>query len=132
MRNNIFINDKASSIEIDNSSIYKLDSSNSVINVLTYTDIQDALKNLATNLPEGSKTISGVTQDRAASEFVRSSIEPWVIIEGNWWKLNPNRPDFHPKPNSKLFSRCGDASGSSHETLARCTSFIGSYAPATH
>ena len=132
MRNNIFINDKASSIEIDNSSIYKLDSSNGVINVLTYTDIQDALKNLATNLPEDSKTISGVTQDRAASEFVRSSNEPWVIIEGNWWKLNPNRPDFHPKPNSKLFSRCGDASGSSHETLARCTSFIGSYAPATH
>lgn len=135
MRNNIFINDKASSIEIDNSSIYTLDSSDSVINALTYTDIQDALKSLATNLPEGSKTISGVTQDQAASEFVRSSNEPWVIIEGNWWKLNPNRPDFHPKPNSKLFTRCRDASGSSHETLAnpqRCTSFIGSYEPAAH
>jgi hypothetical protein len=54
-RNNIFINDKPSSIEIDNTSIYHLDSSYSVINTVGYTDVQDGLKSLAATLPEGPK-----------------------------------------------------------------------------
>jgi hypothetical protein len=135
MRNNIFINDKTSSVEIDNSSIYKLDSSDSVINTLTYTDIQDALKSLAINLPEGSKTISGITQEEAASEFVRSSNEPWVIIEGKWWRLNPNRPDFRPKPASKLFTHWRDLTELPREDLSghpRSAPSIGAYAPAIH
>jgi hypothetical protein len=134
-RNNIFINDKAASIEVDNSSIYQLDSSDSVINALAYTDIQNDLKNLARSLPEGTKTISGITQENVASEFVRSSNEPWVIIEGKWWRLNPNRPDFHPKPDSKLLTHHGDATALEHEGLAshqRSVSFIGAYAPAIH
>jgi hypothetical protein len=134
-RNNIFMNDKSSSIEIDNSSIYRLDSSDSVINTLSYTDIQNDLKSLAVNLPEGSKTISGITQEQAASEFVRYSNEPWVIIEGKWWRLNPNRPDFRPKPDSKLFTHWGDTAElprgdlSSHQQSAP---FIGAYTPANH
>jgi hypothetical protein len=134
-RNNIFINDKAASIEVDNSSIYQLDSSESVINDLTYTDIQNNLKKLAVNLPEGTKTISGITQEKVASEFVHSSNEPWVIIEGKWWRLNPNRPDFHPKPDSKLLTQWGDATALEDEGLSshqRSTPFIGAYAPASH
>ena len=134
-RNNIFINDKAASIEVDNSSIYQLDSSDSVINDLTYNDIQNNLKKLAVNLPEGTKTISGITQEKVASEFVHSSNEPWVIIEGKWWRLNPNRPDFHPKPDSKLLTQWGDTTALEDEGLSshqRSTPFIGAYAPASH
>lgn len=134
MRNNIFINDKSSSIEVDNSSIYRLDSSDSVVNTVTYTDVQDGLKNLAVNLPEAPKTIDGVTQQRAASEFIRSSDEPWVIIEGKWWRLNPNRPDFRPKSDSKLFTHRGDASELPPTDLSghrRTAPAIGAYAPAT-
>jgi hypothetical protein len=134
-RNNIFINDKAASIEVDNSSIYQLDSSDSVINALIYTDVQNDLKSLAINLPEGTKTISGITQKKIASEFVRSSNEPWVIIEGKWWRLNPNRPDFHPKSDSKLLTHRGDATALEHEDLSshqRSASFIGAYAPTSH
>ncbi len=134
-RNNIFINDKSASIEVDNSSIYQLDSSDSVINALVYTDIQNNLKNLALKLPEGPNTISGITQEKAASEFVHSSNEPWVIIEGKWWRLNPNRPDFHPKLDSKLFSHWGDPVSVEDENLSnhqRSVSFIGAYAPASH
>lgn len=134
-RNNIFINDKQSSIEVDNASIYKLDSSDSVINTLTYTDIQDGMKGLAINLPEGAKTISGITQEQAASEFVHSSNEPWVIIEGKWWRLNPNRPDFRPKPGSKLFAHWGDSAEIPREDLSgdrRLAPSIGAYTPAVH
>lgn len=135
MRNNIFINDKPSSIEIDNSSVYRVDSSDSVINTLAYTDIQDALKSLAVDLPEGSKTISEITQAQAADEFVHPSNEPWVIIEGKWWRLNPNRPDFHPKPNSKLFTHWGDATELPPTDLSdhrRSAPSIGAYAPASY
>lgn len=51
MRNNIFINDRSLSIEIDRTSIYRLDSSYGVINKLIYVDNANALAKLAISLP---------------------------------------------------------------------------------
>jgi hypothetical protein len=109
MRNNIFINDQPSSIEVFNTSIYRLDSGFNVTNTVSFTNMPESLKILAIQLPEGKQTISGITQEKAAKEFIRYGDEPWVIIEGRWWRLNPNRPNFRPKPDSKLFSNWGDA-----------------------
>jgi hypothetical protein len=50
-----------------------------------------------------------VTQAAFAREVVRAGSEPWVIIEGGWWRLNPKRPDFRPKPGSALLVGRGDA-----------------------
>jgi Right handed beta helix region len=108
MRNNIFINDQPSSVEVFNTSIYRLDSDFDVINTLSYRGVPEVLKSLATRLPEGPQTIAGVTQERAAKEFVRYSNEPWVILDDKWWRLNPNRPDFRPRADSKLFVDWGD------------------------
>jgi hypothetical protein len=109
MRNNIFINDVAASIEVFNTSIFRLDSRFNVINTLSYTGMNPALRATALALPEGPETVAGVTQARAAREFVRYGLEPWVVIEGDWWRLNPRRPDFRPRADSKLFARWGDA-----------------------
>jgi len=109
MRNNIFINDPSFSIEIFNTSILRLDARFNVINTLSYTEMPDALKVLATALPEGPSMRSGITREKVAGEFVRYGEAPWVIIEGNWWRLNPNRPDFHPRADSKLLAHRGDA-----------------------
>ncbi len=132
MRNNIFINDVASSIEIFNTSIYRLDSADNVVNTISYTGMPDALKSLATRLPEGPETKTGITQQEAAREFVRYSNEPWVIIEGKWWRLNPNRPDFHPRADSKLFTNWGDSKEMPERDLSgqkRTGPSIGAYAP---
>jgi hypothetical protein len=134
MRGNIFINDEASSIEIDNSSIYRVDTSENVINHLVYTDIHDDLKSLAVSLPEGPKTISEITQERAAQEFVRFSSEPWVIIDGKWWRLNPNRPDFHPKRDSRLLANRWDPKELEHNGVVQhrpSRPFIGAFEPAS-
>jgi hypothetical protein len=118
MHNNIFINDQANSIEIYDTSIYRLDASFNVANVVSYhssagddqvKEMPASLKSLATQLPEGPNTVTGITQERASREFVRYGNEPWVIIEGKWWRLNPNRPDFRPRAESKLFANWGDA-----------------------
>ena len=109
MRNNIFINDQPFSIEIFNTSIFRLDARFNVINTLSYTEMPEGLKVLAIALPEGSSMRSGITREKIAGEFVRYGEEPWVIIEGNWWRLNPNRPDFHPRTDSKLLAHRGDA-----------------------
>jgi hypothetical protein len=142
MRNNIFINDQASSIEIYDTSIYRLDSSFNVANVVTYhssagddavKEMPSSLKSLATQLPEGPHTISGITQEKAAPEFVRYGNEPWVIIEGKWWRLNPNRPDFRPRADSKLFANWGDANSLPEHDLAgnkRAGASLGALAPA--
>lgn len=118
MRNNILINDESSSIEIYDTSIYRLDAGFSVANTVAFDSTAGgdevkpmpvSLKSLAIHLPEGPDTITGITLERAAKEFVRYGSEPWVIIEGKWWRLNPNRPDFHPRAHSKLFANWGDA-----------------------
>ncbi len=110
MRNNIFINDQPFSIEIFNTSIFRLDARFNVINTSSYTGMPDALKILAIALPEGADMRSGVTREKITGEFVRYSEKPWVIIQGNWWRLNPNRPDFRPRADSKLLAHRGDAS----------------------
>ena len=68
-----------------------------------------SLKSLARVLPEGARTTTDITQERAAREFVRYSNEPWIIIAGNWWQLNPNRPVFRPRADSQLFANWGDS-----------------------
>ncbi len=133
MRNNIFINDQPSSIEIYNTSIYRLDSAFNVINAISYTGMPDSLKSLAIQLPEGQQTIAGITLERAVAEFVRYGDEPWVIIEGKWWRLNPQRPDFRPRADSKLFANWGDPKElPAHDISGRTRSgpSIGAYAPA--
>jgi hypothetical protein len=142
MRNNIFINDQAYSIEIFNTSIYRLDSSFNVANVVSYVnnagddnvkDMSSSLKSLATQIPEGPNTKAGITQAQAAQEFVRYGNEPWVIIEGKWWRLNPDRPDFRPRADSKLFANWGDANDIPERDLAgirRSEASIGALAPA--
>jgi hypothetical protein len=134
LRNNIFINDVPSSLEIFNTSIYRLNARFNVINTLSYTGMPDALKSLATIPPEGPETITGITREIAAPEFVRYSDEPWVIIEGNWWRLNPQRPDFRPQTNSKLFANWGDSEQrppGDLEGRKGPNPFIGALAPAS-
>lgn len=132
MGNNIFINDQPSSVEVFNTSIYRLDSDFGVINTLSYPGVPEALKSLAARLPEGPQTIAGVTQERAAKEFVRYSNEPWVVLDGKWWRLNPNRPDFRPRADSKLFADWGDSAELPKKDLSgreRKSASIGALAP---
>ena len=110
MHNNIFINDQPFSIEIFNTSIFRLDARFNVINTSSFTGMPEALKVLAIALPEGPSMQSGITREKIAGEFVHYGEGPWVIIEGNWWRLNPNRPDFRPRADSKLLAHRGDAS----------------------
>jgi hypothetical protein len=142
LRNNIFINDQPSSIEIFNTSIYRLDSAYNVVNTVSYHEnaggdnvapMPESMKALAIHLPDGPDTVTGITRERAAKEFIRYSNEPWVIIEGTWWRLNPNRPDFRPRSDSKLFANHGDAKNMPQRDLSgsrRSGVSIGAYAPA--
>lgn len=97
------------SLEVFNTSVYRLDSSFNVINAAGFTNMADSLKSLATQLPEGKQTVSGTIQEKAAKEFIGYDNELWIIIEGKWWRLNPNRLDFRSKSGSKLFAHWGDS-----------------------
>ncbi|WP_437742298.1 right-handed parallel beta-helix repeat-containing protein [Sorangium sp. So ce1504] len=107
LRNNIFVNDAASSIEVLSTGIYRFDAGNNVVTQVSYGGMPDGLKRLAAALPE-TRAITGITRARLAAEVVRAGEEPWVILEGGWWKLNPSRPDFRPKRSSKMLLGQGD------------------------
>lgn len=98
--NNIFINDAPFSIQVDGSSAYQHRESDNVANTVSFPKSEEELTH------DPAATLN-VTQAKMAAEFTRSSDEPWIIIEGKWWRLNPNRPDFRPVAGSTILSGRG-------------------------
>ena len=106
--NNVLVNDELPSIELLNTSIWRFDGSHNVLDRVNYEGPAAALKSLAISLPDGPRSTVGVNRQALLSSFVRPSEEPWIILEGNWWKLNPKRPDFHPRAGSALLAGRAD------------------------
>lgn len=52
--------------------------------------------------------ITGFSVNEALANFVAPGFAPWVLIEGPYPTLNPDRPDFHLQPDSVL-ATSGDA-----------------------
>lgn len=132
IRNNIAVNDAGHGIEVSGSSIYKLDAGYNVVSQIDYDGMPPALKSLAVSLPE-TRAATGITRARVAADVVHAGEEPWVVIEGGWWKLNPSRPDFRPKPWSKLLVGQGDGRELAPRDLLgvrRATADLGALAPA--
>jgi hypothetical protein len=132
VRNNILVNDASPSIEVVPTSIYKFDASHNALNDVSYEGASPALKSLAVSLPE-TRAQLGVNRARLASELVRPGEEPWVILEGSWWKLNPARPDFRPKRGSKLLAGQGDGKAMPAKDLLgakRAAADLGAFAAA--
>ncbi len=145
LRNNILINNRGASIEVTAQSLRDLDSGYNVANATAYRafakdspgsawsdppELSADFAALAKHRDEENHSKLGVTLDAIATHFVRPSNEPWILIEGNWWKLNPNRPDFHPRAGSTMLCRCGDPSELAPLDLQhehRTTADIGAY-----
>jgi len=106
--NNVLVNDELPSIELLNTSIWRFDGSHNVLDRVNYEGPAAGLKSLAISLPDGPRSTVGINRQALAINFVRPGEEPWVILEGNWWKLNPRRPDFHPRAASALLAGRGD------------------------
>jgi hypothetical protein len=106
--NNVLINDAFPSVELVATSIFRFDGAYNVLDRVNYEGNAAALKSLATVLPDGPDSVVGISRRMLAPSFVSASDEPWVVFEGSWWKLNPKRPDFHPRPISPVLSGKGD------------------------
>ena len=133
LRNNIFMNDAAPSIELHPTGIWRFDGKRNVVNTIAYDGRAAALRSLAISLPDEPGSTVSVSRARVAGEVVLASEEPWVILEKGWWKLNPKRPDFHPQKTSTLLAGRGDPKETPPNDLdgkARTAADIGCYAAA--
>lgn len=110
--NNILINEVGPSIEVTNTGIYRFEAVGNVVNRVVYSGsgVARSLLRLATTPPDEHRNVLGVGRERIAQEFVRYGEEPWILIEDGWWRLNPARPDFHPRVDSRLLARTGEQS----------------------
>ena len=130
-RNNILVNDEVPSIEVWNTSIWRLDADFDVQGRVVYEGPAGALKSLALSLPEGGRSVSGLSRSALSSSFVRAGTEPWVVFEQGWWKLNPARPDYHPRAGAPILAGHGDPRDqpkSDLEGRPRAKADIGAYA----
>lgn len=100
--NNIAINDLGPSLEIFHTSLHGLEASHNVVRTVDYQGPAAGLRSLAGILPEGEHTFTGYTRARIADELVAPGQAPWAVLAGDWWQLNPERPDFRPRPSSAL------------------------------
>jgi hypothetical protein len=106
--NNVLVNDELPSVELHPTSIWRFDGGHNVLDRVKYEGAAAAMKSLAISLPDGPSSALGVTRPSLYASMVRPGDEPWVVIEGNWWKLNPRRPDFHPRAGAPLLAGRGD------------------------
>jgi Right handed beta helix region len=131
--NNVLINDEFPSIELVATSIWRFEGAYNVLDRVNYEESAAALKSLATILPDGPDSFVGISRRALGPSFVSASNEPWVVFEGSWWKLNPKRPDFHPRPASPVLSGKGDPRNMPKQDLegkTRAKADIGAYAAA--
>ena len=108
--NNILINDEGPSVEVSNTGIYRFEAAGNVVNRVVYPGVTRALLHLATAPADGGRNRTGIDRERISREFVRDGEEPWILIEDGWWRLNPARPDFHPRADSRLLAGTGEPS----------------------
>ena len=107
--NNVLVNDEMPSVQLLNTSIWRFEAGNNVLDQVSYEGPAGAMKELAISLPDSVSSVTGVTRQSLSSSFEKSGDEPWIVLEGNWWKLNARRPDFHPRAGAPLLAGRGDA-----------------------
>ncbi|APR82447.1 Hypothetical protein A7982_07796 [Minicystis rosea] len=128
--NNVLVNDEFPSVELVSTSIWRFEGNRNVLDRVNYEGPAAVLKTLALSLPDGGHSMTGIKQSALAASFVRPGLEPWVVFVGQWWQLNPNRPDFHPRAGAALLAGRGDARTMPKTDLegkARVKSDIGAY-----
>lgn len=103
--NNIAINDVGPSLEIFDTSFYRLEAAYNLVRTVDYTGPATGMRALATRLPEDAQTRTGYTRAMLARHFVAPGEQPWAMLVGDWWQLDPQRPDFRPKRSSRLLAR---------------------------
>ncbi len=109
-RNNILINDGGASIQVFGTSVYGLDSGYNAAGRFDDTGMAADLKTLAKSLDPCAHSNLDLTLEGLRAEFVRYGETPWVLIEGSWWRLNPDRPDFRPRAGAPRLVGRGDES----------------------
>jgi hypothetical protein len=107
--NNVLINDRESSVEVSNTGAYRIAFGPNVVNTVALTRGAEALTSLMRLPPDPARITTGITRERFAAEVVRYGEEPWLIVDAAGWRLNPARPDFHPRAGSTLLAGKGDA-----------------------
>lgn len=128
--NNVLINDEPDSVEVSNTGIYRLDFGPNVVNTVSLTRGAPALSALAVALPDPARSVMGITRRRFAGEVERSGDAPWIVLEGHGWRLNPARPDFHPRAGSAMLAGKADPAqlpARDVEGAPRRTADIGAY-----
>ena len=92
--NNIIIRDRFDAYEIS------FNSSEGLVSGYNYFSAQFIEESPA---PEPEKnSITGFSVSEGLAQFVAPSFEPWVVDNGGWATLNPNRPDYHLQADSVL------------------------------
>lgn len=132
--NNILLNDGGAALEVWNTSMLDLDVGPNVLGQLLYEPPAEAVLGAAKRPPKPDVVVTGQTRGSLSGSFRRSGLEPWILVgkdAGGFWKLNPKRPDYRPRPGSMLVGRADPEQLPPHDLYGkpRTARALGAFAP---
>ncbi|MGF1506937.1 MAG: right-handed parallel beta-helix repeat-containing protein [Anaerolineae bacterium] len=101
VRNNIIVRPRSDAYEISDRSGQDLFSGHNAYYALSVVNSSGWIE---IDTDPGSGSITGFSIPQILSEFVDPNFNPWIVVDGSWWVLNPNRPDFTPAAGSMLLT----------------------------
>lgn len=90
--NNIIVRDRFDAYEVIDRSGTNLQSGHNYYFALNLEN-SDGMVRIDTDADSGSVTDFSI--DEALANFVNPNFEPWIMADGDWYVLHPDRPDYH-------------------------------------
>jgi hypothetical protein len=106
VKNNIIVRDRFDAYEIAGRSGEGLVSGNNYYSALSIED-SSGWQHIDTDADSGS--VTGFSVEEALANFVAPGFESWVLEDGAWPTLNPNRPDYYLVADSPLLTMGEDS-----------------------
>ena len=108
VKNNIIVRDRFDAYEIAGRSGEGLVSGNNYYSALSVED-SSGWEQIDTDADSGS--VTGFSIADALANFVAPGFAAWVLEDGAWPNLNPDRPDYHLAVDSPLLTMGTDGTG---------------------
>lgn len=103
---NVAVHGRGPGLWITADSIDGTEAKGNIMGTIQLDEGARGMAKLAKLMPAAGSKID-VPYSAVVESLVAPSAEPWVVLDGGWWKPAPKRPRYSPKASAALFAPAG-------------------------